>query len=144
MDKKETRGRKPFVATPELRGSVELMTASGIEQALISKALKIDEKTLRKHFREELDVGAVKVIARVSDSLVRQAMAGNVTAGIFFLKARAGWRDRPVDDAASKEASGKKAVAQADAERVVGDASGEWSGLLSAPQTVQPGRGKPN
>jgi hypothetical protein len=54
-----------------------------------------------------------------------------VSAAIFWLKARAGWRTTRVAGADST-ASGKKAVAQAEAERVAGDAAGEWSGLLTA------------
>ena len=58
----------------------------------------IDPKTLRRHYRNELDVGHVKAIAKVAESLFRKAMGDgsqSVTACIFWLKTRGGWRESP-------------------------------------------------
>jgi predicted transcriptional regulator len=43
------------------RALVENASAFGIEQREIATQLGIDEKTLRKHFREELDGGKFKL-----------------------------------------------------------------------------------
>jgi predicted transcriptional regulator len=50
-----------YVPTAEQRALVESASAIGITQAEIANQLKIDEKTLRKHFREELSSGKFKV-----------------------------------------------------------------------------------
>jgi hypothetical protein len=58
----------------------------------------IDAKTLRKHYREELDTGHIKATAKVAESLFRKATgegAQSVTAAIFWLKTRGGWRETP-------------------------------------------------
>jgi hypothetical protein len=43
----------------------------------------IDPKTLRKHYRDELDLGATKANAQVAGFLFTAARSGNVTAQIF-------------------------------------------------------------
>jgi hypothetical protein len=48
------------------------------------------EKTLRKHYREELDEGAEDANAAVVGFLMAQIKKGNVAAMIFFEKARGG------------------------------------------------------
>ena len=50
-----------YEPTAEQRALVESASAIGITQAEIAIQLKIDEKTLRKHFREELSSGKFKV-----------------------------------------------------------------------------------
>ena len=55
----------------------------------------IDAKTLRKHYRDELDLGTAKANAQVAGFLFNSARNGNVTAQIFWLKTRAGWKETP-------------------------------------------------
>jgi hypothetical protein len=50
-----------YEPTAEQRALVENAAAFGLTQAEIANQLKIDEKTLRKHFREELNSGKFKV-----------------------------------------------------------------------------------
>ena len=57
----------------------------------------IDPKTLRKHYRDELDLGETKANAQVAGFLFNAARNGNVTAQIFWLKTRARWRETPVE-----------------------------------------------
>jgi hypothetical protein len=45
-------------------------------------------------FMEAIEKGKASGIGRVANKLFDLAMEGNVTAAIFFLKARAGWRDQ--------------------------------------------------
>ena len=85
--------RKQFEPSSEQRYSVALMAGIGIPHDAIAGALGISKPTLIKYFRDELDNGRVKTIAKVADSLVRQALAGNMTAAIFYLKTQAGWKE---------------------------------------------------
>jgi hypothetical protein len=57
----------------------------------------IDAKTLRKHYREELDLGQTKANAQVAGFLFNSARNGNVTAQIFWLKTRAQWKEAPAE-----------------------------------------------
>ncbi|MBC7939898.1 MAG: hypothetical protein H7Z19_09080, partial [Chitinophagaceae bacterium] len=61
----------------------------------IATMLDIDPKTLRKHFHSELARGSIEATAKVGQSLFRMATEGNnVAAAIFWMKARAGWREK--------------------------------------------------
>ncbi len=84
-----------FEPTPEQRRTVRAMAGFGAPQDDIATFLDIDPKTLRKHFRIELDRGGIEATTKVAQSLFRMATEGNnVAAAIFWMKARAGWRDR--------------------------------------------------
>jgi hypothetical protein len=51
-------------------------------------------KSLRKHFRKELDRGAIEATAKVGQTLYQMATSGkHPAATIFWLKTRAGWRE---------------------------------------------------
>ena len=60
-----------FVPTDEERTMVEKMASVGITQTEISKVVGdgIDDKTLRKHFRKELDTAKIKANAAVGLTL---------------------------------------------------------------------------
>jgi hypothetical protein len=73
------------------------MAAYGIPEIDIAAVLAVDPKTLRKHYREELDLGETKANAQVAGFLFNAARNGNVTAQIFWLKTRARWRETPVE-----------------------------------------------
>ena len=96
-----------FEATPEQRRTVKTMAGFGVPQEDIAIFLGIDAKTLRKHFRDELDRGVTEANAKVAQSLFQMATQGkNVAAAIFWMKARAGWREKievkPVMDEVSQ------------------------------------------
>jgi hypothetical protein len=56
--------RRAHSPDPNQRRQVEAMAAYGIPAADISRALSVDAKTLRKHYRDELDLGATKATVR--------------------------------------------------------------------------------
>ena len=87
--------RPRFVPTEEQRKMVRSMAAYGIRQEEIACCIGLrSAKTLRRHFRKELDRAAPEANARVAQSLYQQATAGKKTAAaIFWLKVRAGWRE---------------------------------------------------
>jgi hypothetical protein len=90
-------GRRAHKPDPALRRQVEAMAAYGIPETDISRVMRVDPKTLRKHYREELDLGESKANAQVAGYLFNAAKNGNVTAQIFWLKTRARWRETPVE-----------------------------------------------
>jgi hypothetical protein len=56
--------------------------------------------SLRRHYREELDTGHIKATAKVSEFLFRKATTEGpqcVTAAIFWMKTRGGWRETPLE-----------------------------------------------
>ena len=89
-------GRKAHNPEPGQRKQVEAMAGYGVPEAEIACVLEIDPKTLRRHYRSELDKGHIKANSRVAESLYRKATTDgsqSVTAAIFWLKTRAGWRE---------------------------------------------------
>jgi predicted ArsR family transcriptional regulator len=85
----------PFEPTEEQRRTMRAMAGYGVPQDDIATLLEIDAKTLRKHFRRELDRGSIEATAKVGQSLFRMATEGrSVAAAIFWMKARAGWREK--------------------------------------------------
>ena len=94
-------GRRAHRPDPTSRRQVEAMAAYGVPESDIARVVGIDPKTLRKHYREELDVGAIKANSRIAESLYRKALgdgAQSVTAAIFWLKTRAGWKETMVQE----------------------------------------------
>jgi urease accessory protein UreF len=84
-----------FIPTEEHRRTVKAMAGLGVPHEGIAVLLEIDPKTLRKYFDAELERGSVEATAKVAQSLFQMATAGkNVAATIFWMKARAGWREK--------------------------------------------------
>ena len=90
-------GRRSHVPDPAMRRQVETMSAYGIPETDIARVVGIDPKTLRKHYRDELDLAQTKANAQVAGYLFNAAKNGNVTAQIFWLKTRAKWRDAAME-----------------------------------------------
>jgi hypothetical protein len=90
-------GRRAHQPDPAQRKQVETLAAYGIPETDISKVVGIDPKTLRKHYRDELDFGETKANAQVAGFLFNAARNGNVTAQIFWLKTRARWKEGPTE-----------------------------------------------
>jgi hypothetical protein len=90
------RSHKPDSAS---RRQVEALAGYGIPELDIAGVIEIDPKTLRKHYRHELDHGHVKANAKVAENLYRKATGEGreaVVAAIFWLKTRAGWQENGV------------------------------------------------
>ncbi len=91
--------RRTSVAALDLE-KIEDLAAKGLTLEQIAAALSIDVRTLynhRKKFRkvgEAINRGAANGIAMIANKLFEAAKNGNVTAQIFYLKGRAGWRDQ--------------------------------------------------
>lgn len=87
---------KPTDATA---AQVESLSAYGVRHDEIAKYLEIDPKTLRKHYRTQLDKGAIKANVAVARALHKNATDGNnVAAQIFWMKTRCGWKETAVHE----------------------------------------------
>ena len=94
--KKGKAGRPAFKPTEEQRATVRAMAAYGVPEDDIAKVIGTSGPTLRKHFRHELDTAHAEANAKVAQSLYNKATGDGpnaVTAAIFWLKTRAGWKD---------------------------------------------------
>jgi len=82
--------------TDSNRKTVESMSGYGIPEDDIALVIGIDPKTLRKHYRRELDLGHIKANSAVAQNLFKRATGDgsqSVTAAIFWAKTRMGWRE---------------------------------------------------
>jgi hypothetical protein len=87
--------RPSITPTDEHRRLVKSLSAFGVPQEQIARRIGIrSAKTLRKHFREELDGGALEANTSVVQTLYKMATSGeHPTATLFWLKCRAGWKE---------------------------------------------------
>jgi hypothetical protein len=88
--------RPKYKPTPADRATVQNLAALGASHEEIARCLGtkgIDDKTMRKYFREELDTSLTKVKALAMSKVVAAMTAGEAWAVCFFLKCRAGWRE---------------------------------------------------
>lgn len=81
------------IPTEKTKGEVLAFAGFGVKHEDIAKYLGITKPTLYRHYREELDTGAIKANSAVARTLYRIAMDGNPQACMFWLKTRAGWRE---------------------------------------------------
>lgn len=108
------RGGTPanaHVPTSESRQLVQAYCWSGLTQERIASHLGISVPTLTKHYRDELDHGKEKMLAKVASTIFGIAtqtrdLKASLTASIFILKTQGGWRenaDTKTDDGNNRE-----------------------------------------
>jgi len=98
---------------PGLCRQVEALAAYGTPESNVASVIGIDPKTLRKHYRDELDNGHVKANAKVAENLFRKATGEGreaVTAAIFWLKTRAGWKETALHEVSGRNGGPIEAV----------------------------------
>ena len=87
------RGRPTFKPTGKLREQVITLSSNGLPHIQIAPLIGCSSpKTLRKHFREELNLGKIQANAKVAGALYQLALEGNVKAQSFWLKTVGGCR----------------------------------------------------
>jgi hypothetical protein len=94
-------GRPRHAPDPVERRQVEALAGYGVPETAIAAMIGIDAKTLRRHYRHELDHGHARANARVAENLFRKATGEGreaVTAAIFWLKTRARWKETSVNE----------------------------------------------
>jgi hypothetical protein len=127
-------GRPAFAPTARDRRAVEAMAAAGIGQAEIALVMNVAQPTLRRHFRRELTVGAIRAQVAITNALYREATRRSrpsVRAMELWLRCRCGWREATAPETPRErrpEPLGKKAQAALDAKTAHLDSS--WEGLL--------------
>jgi len=99
--------------TKPLRDTVKLHAMVGTPQEIISDILNIDSKTLRKHYRAELDQSLALANATIGGSLFNKAKKGDTAAQIFWLKTRAGFREQEREKEKQNDPSEMLAIAVA-------------------------------
>jgi hypothetical protein len=83
------RGHPPTQPTPEQRELVKKLAGWGLRQIYIASTVKVDPKTLRKYYRQELDEGLIQAKTSVLHSLFDMATSRrNSAATIFWAKTR--------------------------------------------------------
>ena len=74
----------------------------GVARSTFDAILERDEQVFI-HYKK----GKASAIANVAKGLVQQAIEGNMTAAIFYLKTQAGWKETQVVDNTSSDGSMK-------------------------------------
>jgi hypothetical protein len=91
------RGPRAWVPSKEERLLVEHYVSIGMTQDHIALVMQKSVDSLQRHCRHELDTGTLKANAVVGASLFERAsIRGDTTAQIFWMKTRAGWKERAV------------------------------------------------
>jgi AraC-like DNA-binding protein len=96
-----------YEPTADQRALVENTSAFGLTQADIAQQLKIDEKTLRKHFRDELNSGKFKV-DMLAGKTVTELMKSRdervrLEAAKYYTARRMGWKETNVNEQVGKD-----------------------------------------
>ena len=89
-------GRPAHEPTDATRQIVTVLWANGISQDYICIELKITLKTLRKHYRDELEFAKERVRAQIGANVIKKALGLNGkppdnACMFFWLKTQGGW-----------------------------------------------------
>lgn len=85
---------KEHQVTPETKQQVERLKACGLSHSQIGYILGgLTDKTVEKHYKEELQHGKAKVDAFVTGKLLKKIQAEDTACIIFYLKTRMNWRE---------------------------------------------------
>ena len=79
------------VPTDETRLLVRELYACGVKRQRIAERFDIDEDTLNKHYKEELDNHKEHLISRLGMGLINDALEGDQKAREFYLKCQGRW-----------------------------------------------------
>jgi len=132
---KDPRGRKPHAPSDAQRKLVQLHATVGTTQEMIARVIGIDKKTLRLHYRDELDLSTVNANATIGGKLFNKAKGGDTASMIFWLKTRAGWREKSDVNLISEDRS-MSPKAALDLSRLSPEALAEIVALGDAPDSA--------
>ena len=106
---KKDGSRGEYVFTEQDHEDVSIMAAGGIPQGRIAKHLGISEKTLRKHFQDDLQATSDEKHKKVLSTAFQMATSGNHPAmTMFWLKCRLGWKEKQTIEHAAPSGSAEE------------------------------------
>jgi hypothetical protein len=79
--------------TDESRRMVESTSGLGLPHEQIAILVGIDDKTLRKYYRTELDTGKAKANGQIAKTLFSKAVGGDTTSLIWWTKTQMRWSE---------------------------------------------------
>lgn len=85
--------QKAHKPTDETRKMVESTSGLGLPHEQIAILVGIDDKTLRKYYRAELDMGKAKANGQIAKTLYSKALAGDTTSLIWWTKSQMRWSE---------------------------------------------------
>jgi hypothetical protein len=87
-------GHPLYAPSDKDRVTVRIMVAGGIEQEHIATVIGISGKTLRKHFRPEIDRAAHEINALVVGEHIKKIRAGDFRAIQWWEQSRMNWTEK--------------------------------------------------
>ena len=81
------------IVTDESRRMVESTSGLGLPHEQIAILVGIDDKTLRKYYRTELDTGKAKANGQIAKTLFSKAVGGDTTSLIWWTKTQMRWSE---------------------------------------------------
>lgn len=150
------KAHKPDKQSSEL---VSALALNGVAQDRIAMHVGVSPVTLRKFYRDTLDLATESVCARVAKNLVRIASSGSGNAAVqaakYVLGAKGGWKDVgrlevehefEASDNAHEIIAGKLAEMAGVRERIFGRINSinvpDWAGSSEVDKGPQEGEGK--
>ena len=128
----KSKGRPSHRPTVETRNIVVMMSGVGLSEALICSALQITDKTLRKHYRKEIDCAQSRFHAQLISNMVILSQGKDGTAfraNEFLLQTRFGYSRYAAPIIPKDPVLGKKE--QLDMAAKTGHEDSEWGELLN-------------
>ena len=95
-ENKRPQGRPPYQANEQTKAQIGLMAAAGLTRHAIYTMLGIDKKTFTKYHEEDYLMGLDRMVSSVAARIYRKAISNDsdaLSAGMFLLKMRAGWKE---------------------------------------------------
>jgi hypothetical protein len=84
---------REHIITDESRRMVESTSGLGLPHEQIAILVGIDDKTLRKYYRTELDTGKAKANGQIAKTLYSKAVGGDTTSLIWWTKTQMKWAE---------------------------------------------------
>lgn len=102
--KNKTRGRPPYEPNDQDRRLIRALISYGMTRDVVAEVVGLSIPTINKYYRTTVETAEEEANAKVAESLFDMATKGkNVAAAIFWMKARAGWSERPGGEMGKKE-----------------------------------------
>lgn len=119
-------GRPSHQPTNETLAAVKALAAFGTPHQDIARHIGINQDTLRKYYRDELDLGSIEANAKVGQYLFKAASGAAIKDGathadcirsaMFWAKTRMGWRETSALELTGKDGGPIRTVDMTDDE----------------------------